>query len=101
MNSLRTLNFLLLITAFFYFVTCPTVHTFGENIKHDLLLEVEVEKLQKKTKQGLDLNFSKLSENSYSNFLHHTENIIKEFSIHLSQCFIPNLPILSTIKLIL
>ena len=100
MISIRTLNFLLLITAFFYFVTCPTVHTFGEDIKHDLLPKIEVEELQKKTKKGLDLNFSKLSQNSHSNVFHHTTNV-QEFSMYSSQCFIPNLSILSTIKLIL
>ena len=81
-------------------MTCPTVHTFNEDIKHDLLPKIEVENLQEKTKKGLDLNFSKLSLTSYSNLFHHTGNV-KEFSINLSQCFIPNLPILSTIKLIL
>jgi len=100
MISVRTLNFLLLITAFFYLVTCPTVHTFNEDITHDLLFKIEAEKLQKNTKEGLDLNFSKLSQTSHSNFFHHTRNVQK-FSIYLSHCSIPNLTILSTIKLIL
>ena len=96
----RRLNFLLLTTAFFYFVTCPTVHIFGENIKHDLLPKIEEELQGGKIKKELDLNLLKLSPTSHSNLFHHTRNI-EEYSIYSSQCFIPNLSILSTIKLIL
>ena len=100
MISIRALNFLLLATAFFYFVTCPTVHIFGETIKHDLLPKIEAEKLKEKTEKKLDLNFFKLSPTSHSNLFHHTTNV-QEFTIHSSQYFIPNLSILSTIRLIL
>ena len=100
MISIRTLNFLLLITAFFYFVTCPTVHTFDEYIRHDLLPKIEVEKLQGKTKKGLDLNFSELSQNIHSNLFHHVRTPQK-LIIFSSSHFTLNLAILSAIRLIL
>jgi hypothetical protein len=100
MISLKTLNSLLFVTAFFYFVSCPTVHTYGEDSKHDFLPKIEAEKLEKKTKNGLDLNSHKLSQNSHANLFHHTRNV-KEFSIYSSPCFTSHLSILSTIRLIL
>ena len=100
MISIRALNLLLLATAFFYFVTCPTVHIFSENTKHDLLPKIEEELQGGKIKKELDLNLFKLSPTSHSNLFHHTMNI-EEYSIYSSQWFIPNLSILSTIRLIM
>ena len=100
MISARRLNFLLLITAFFYFVTCPSIHTFGEEVKHDLEPKVEVEKLEKKTKKGLGIYFSQLSQNIHTNFFHHT--LIKpDFLICSASCFTSHLSILAAIRLIL
>ena len=100
MALIRTFHYLLLVTALFYFLTCPTVHKYGEDVQHDLLPKIEVEELKTKTKKGLDLNFVKLSQDSYSKLFHYRENA-KEFLIDLSQRFIPNLPILSTTRLIM
>jgi hypothetical protein len=100
MTSIRALNRLLFVTAFFYFVTCPTVHSFGENIKHDLLPKIEAEKLQEKTKKRLDLNFPELSQNSHSNLFHHVRTA-QELILFSSSHFTLNLTILSTIRLIL
>jgi hypothetical protein len=79
---------------------CPTVHAFGEDIKHDLLPKTEAKKLQKETGRKVDLSFFKLSPTSHPNLFHHTTNV-QEYAIYSSQYFIPNLSILSIIKLIL
>ena len=96
----RILSFLLLVMAVFSFLMCPTVHTFGEDIKHDLLPKINTEELKEKTERKLNLNFCKLSPTNHSNLLHHTINL-QEFIIHSSQYFIPHLSIMETIKLIL
>ena len=98
MFSMNTLFFLLFVTAIFYFLSCPTVHSFGENIKHDVVLKIE--EAEKKTKKISDLNYSKVSQKNFSNLLHPTKKI-KKYSIPLIQLFTLNLSILSTIRLIL
>lgn len=100
MILIRILHFSLLIIAFFYFVACPTVHAFGEDIKHDLLPEIELKKLEKKTAKELGENFFKLSQNSHFNFFHHVRNV-QELLLFFSSRFTLNLAILSTIRLIL
>ena len=79
--SIRTSVTLLLVTAFYHFATCPTVHMFGEDIKHDLLPKIEADELQKETAKEVGLSFFKLSPTSHSNPFHHTRNT-EEYSIY-------------------
>ena len=100
MISVKILNRLLLVITFFFFVTCPTVHTLGEDVRHDIAVQIEVEELQKETEKGVDLSFFKLFPTSHPNLFHHTTNV-QEYEIYSSQYFMPKSSILSTIKLIL
>jgi hypothetical protein len=79
---------------------CPAVHNLGDNIKHDLFPKVGAEKLKKDFKKGINVTFSKLSNNTQPGFFTQSRTA-QELSTLSSSYLKLNPSILSTTRLIL
>ncbi len=62
-NAERAIPITTLIAAFIYLVMCPSIHEFGDTIRHDVIYKVDTKTLKKNHRSDLEsASLSLLSE---------------------------------------
>ena len=100
---MRTTNnylYVLFIVAFIFLTMCPTVHEFGENVRHDVVLKGAAKIIQKVLQKGANTTPSPAFHNIYTDFRFQS-GTAQGFLYSLASHSSLNLIILSSVQLIL
>ena len=97
----RALFPILFIVAFICLVMCPTVHEFGDNVNHDVILKGPGKTLQKNSQKDGNTNPSRLPYTTQTVLYHLQSRTAQDCPALLSSHSTLNLAILSSVRLIL
>lgn len=100
MKITRAIQYILFIVAFTCLLMCPAVHSFGDNVRHDVVLKGAAKTIQKHIPKGGPATTAPLSCTLHTAFCLPSVTAQKLFIFPSSHADL-NLSILSSVRLIL